>query len=267
MDQPRDSEEPGARPNSARIWGWWLGNEGYALEADRVAGRLIAEQYPVIPELARAARAFHERVVRHMATSGLRQILDIGVGMPLPGHNTHELAQAIAPDTRVVYVDNDDAVLAHHRELSVSTPQGAAAYVHEDVRDVDAVLARAGETLDLSRPVGLTLMSMLGHLWDVANDVVRAYVHRLPSGSWLALCDTRHTAASVEMQESYAASEADPYIARTLDEIQAPVRTEGLELLGNGFLPVSLWQPTDEIPADADPDTEPPQWGFVARKP
>ncbi|MEO3751382.1 SAM-dependent methyltransferase [Streptomyces sp. B6B3] len=261
-------DPPGVRPSSARTWLYWLDQDAKdTYEVDRVVGRMIAEEYPIVPRLAVASRYFHERVVEHMARSGLRQILDIGVGMPLPGRNTHELAQAVAPACRVVYVDHDDVILAHQQALTGNTtPEGETAYVHADARDTAAVLDAVSEILDPDEPIGLTMMSMLGHIAE-ANELVCSYVEWLPPGSWLALCDTRRSPEVDEMNRKYADAEADPYVARELDEIRAPVDAMGLELLGNGFVPVSLWHPDPgQDVADATLNSELPQWGFVARK-
>jgi S-adenosyl methyltransferase len=137
----------------------------------------------------RANRAFLARVVRYLAgEAGIRQFLDIGTGIPT-ANNTHEVAQAVAPASRVVYVDNDPVVLAHARALLTSGPEGATAYVDADFRDVDKILEEASQTLDFSRPVAIMLIAIL-HLIDNAagpHEIVAKLMAAVPPGSYLAI--------------------------------------------------------------------------------
>src|SRR6266480_5993259 len=141
-------------PHSARIWNYWLGGKDN-YEVDREAGDQYVEVYPGIVDIARAGRAFLARAVRYLALeAGIRQFLDVGTGLPTVD-NTHELAQRAAPDSQIVYVDNDPLVLAHARALLTSTPEGSTDYVDADMHDPAAILARAAASLDLDQPVAL----------------------------------------------------------------------------------------------------------------
>src|SRR3954464_3106291 len=147
----------------ARRYNYWLGGKDN-FAADRESGDLLAKASPAARIAARANRAFLKRGVRYLAAEvGLRQFLDIGTGLPT-ADNTHEVAQGVAPDARVVYVDNDPLVLAHARALMISTPQGATNYLHTDMRDTARLLELAGEHLDFAEPVGVVLQMVLGHL-------------------------------------------------------------------------------------------------------
>jgi hypothetical protein len=159
-------------PNSARIWNYWLGGkDNYPV--DREAGEQFRAIFPEIVEVARSTRAFLNRAVRYLAGEAeIRQFLDIGTGLPT-ADNTHEVAQRVAPKSRVVYVDNDPVVLAHARALLTST-QGVTAYVDADLHDPDAILDATARTLDFSQPVALMLLGVLGHIGgdDEARSIV-----------------------------------------------------------------------------------------------
>ena len=164
-DQGREPPEIDTSvPNSARIWNYWLGGkDNYPV--DRVAGDEYRAIYPEIVDVARASRRFLARAVRFLAgEAGVRQFLDIGTGLPTVD-NTHEVAERVAPDVRAVYVDNDPVVLAHARALLTST-RATTAYVDADLHDPDRILAAAAQTLDLTRPVALMLLGILGHIGD-----------------------------------------------------------------------------------------------------
>ena len=180
-------EDPSGRidtsvPHSARIWNYWLGGkDNYPV--DREAGDRYVEIFPGIIDLARHSRAFLTRTVRFLAgEAGIRQFLDIGTGLPTVD-NTHQVAQRVAPESRIVYVDNDPLVLAHARALLTSTPEGACAYIDADLREPEKILDKAAETLDFSRPIGLMLMGILGHIedYDEARSIVSRLLDRLPS--------------------------------------------------------------------------------------
>src|SRR6516165_84138 len=152
----------------ARVYDYWLGGKDN-FAADRRAGEQAIQAYPDIVYSVRANRAFLARTVRYLAAeAGIRQFLDIGTGIPT-ADNTHEVAQSVAPESRIVYVDNDPVVLNHARALLTSSPEGACDYLEADLRDPDTILARAAQTLDLSRPVALMLIGIL-HLIDDEDD-------------------------------------------------------------------------------------------------
>ena len=250
-------------PHSARIWNYWLGGKDH-YAVDRTAGDQFSAVYPGIVDIARADRAFLGRVVRYLAgEAGVRQFLDVGTGLPT-ADNTHEVAQRVAPESRIVYVDNDPLVLTHARALLTSTPVGSTAYADTDMSDTDSVLAEAGQWLDLSKPVALTFMGVLGHVTDheEARRIVDGLMAGLPSGSFLAVNDSIDT--SPELEEAlrvYEASGAVPYRTRTLEQFTSYFH--GLELVKPGVtVPVDDWRPDPGVPAGPPI----PQAGAVGRK-
>jgi hypothetical protein len=151
--------------HSARVYDYWLGGKDN-FAADRIAAEQVIEVRPAIRTDVRANRAFLSRAVRLLAgPSGIRQFLDIGTGLP-SADNTHEVAQSVAPESRIVYVDNDPIVLAHARALLTSKPEGFTAYLDADLRDPDAILAQASQTLVLEQPLAIMLVAVLHHIPD-----------------------------------------------------------------------------------------------------
>jgi len=258
-DQP--SEIDARVPHSARIWNYWLGGkDNYPV--DRDAGEEFKAIFPEIVEVARASRAFLTRAVQYLAgEAGVRQFLDIGTGLPT-ADNTHEVAQRVAPDSRVVYVDNDPVVLAHARALLTSSPEGATGYLDADLRDPDRVLELSTRTLDLDQPVALMLLGVMGHVGDddQAHSIVRRLLAGLASGSYLVLCDGTNTSqAGVQAQQDYDQSGAIPYRLRSPDQIAAFF--EGLDLVEPGVVSCTHWRPdSDHPPRDTD------AYGGVGRK-
>jgi hypothetical protein len=174
--------------HSARIYDYWLGGKDN-FAADREAGELVIASRPGLRESVRANRAFLGRVVRLLAGElGIRQFLDVGTGIP-SANNTHEVAQQVAPDARIVYTDNDPIVLAHARALLTSSKPGATAYLDIDLRDIDKLLQRAADTLDFSQPIAIMLLGIL-HLIPDDEDpwgMVARLVDAVPSGSYLVI--------------------------------------------------------------------------------
>jgi hypothetical protein len=250
-------------PHSARIWNYWLGGKDN-YRVDQRAGDEFRDIYPGIVEGARAARYFLARAVRYLAGEvGLRQFLDIGTGLPNVD-NTHEIAQRVAPESRIVYVDNDPLVLSHARALLTSTPPGVVHYVDADLHDPDAIVAAAGRTLDFTRPVALMLMGILGHIGDddEARSIVRRLVAALPPGSYMVHYDSTDTnPAYVDAIRQYNESGAVPYILRSPEQITRFF--DGLELLAPGVVSVPLWRPD---PSPFGPPAEVDQFGGVGRK-
>ena len=249
-------------PHSARIWNYWLGGkDNYAV--DRAAGDQFSAIYPGIVDIARADRAFLGRVVRFLAgEAGVRQFLDVGTGLPT-ADNTHQVAQRVAPESRVVYVDNDPLVLAHARALLTSSPEGATYYVDANMADPEKVLHEAAKWLDLSQPVALTLMGVLGHVidHDEALSIVAGLLDGLPPGSYLAINDSINTSEALEAAlRVYEASGAVPYRTRSLEQFTGYFA--GLELVEPGVVLVADWRP-DPV---ADRGREIPQEGAVGRK-
>jgi S-adenosyl methyltransferase len=259
-------------PHSARIWNYWLGGKDN-YEADRLAGEAWIATDPGILDLARATRAFLSRAVHLLCEEGVRQFLDIGTGLPT-ADNTHEVAQGIAPESRIVYVDNDPLVLAHSRALLTSTPQGATRYVHADMRDTDTILASAREVLDFERPIALMFLGVLGHVadYDEARSLVRTLVDALPSGSFLVLCDGGEDEAALKASEEYAATGAIPYLLRTRRDVERFFEG-GLEMVEPGFVRVNDWRlapiADNVVTMSGGPVPLPdvPNFAGVARKP
>ena len=253
-------------PHSARIWNYWLGGkDNFAV--DRAAGDAWAATFPGVRDIARASRSFLTRSLHYLAAeAGIRQFLDIGTGLPT-ADNTHQVAQRVAPEARIVYVDNDPLVLAHARALLTSTPEGATAYIHADLRDPDKILAEAAETLDFTKPIALILSGVLGHVVDIgeARSIVRGLMDALPSGSYLSLNDGTSVVGGEQHEqatEDYNESGALPYIQRTPEEIASFF--EGLELVPPGVVSCPRWRP--ESAADGPP-AEVDAFGGVGRKP
>ncbi|GGV42368.1 hypothetical protein GCM10010182_78850 [Actinomadura cremea] len=248
-------------PQVARIWNYWLGGKDN-FPVDREVGDRILRMLPDVARLARASRLYLNRVVWFLAAeAGVRQFIDIGTGLPTVD-NTHEVAQRAAPESRIVYVDNDPMVLAHAKALLTSTPEGRTAYVHADLRDPERILRAAAETLDLEEPVALTLMGVLEFVTDddEAYSIVRRLMDAFAPGSYLAMYDGTnvvHGAESDKIMEVWNASGNASLVLRSPEAIARFF--EGLEILRPGVVPVTRWRP--EHPAD-DVDA----YGAVGRK-
>jgi hypothetical protein len=239
-------------PHSARIWNYWLGGKDN-FPVDRAAGDQVLEVFPAIVEVARVSRAFLARAVGFLATeAGIRQFLDAGTGLPT-ADNTHEVAQRLAPDSRIVYVDNDPLVLAHARALLTSSPEGATAYVDADVREPEKILDAAAATLDFSQPVGLMLLGVMGNIADLdeARSIVTRLLRPLPAGSYLVLNDGTSSPERDEATARYSDSGGDMYYARTPDQIASYF--DGLDLVEPGVVSTPLWRPAPgETPTALD---------------
>ncbi len=254
-------------PHSARVWNYWLGGkDNYAV--DRVAGDQFREAFPAIVEAARGSRGFLTRAVEFLAgDAGMRQFLDVGTGLPTVD-NTHEVAQRVAPESRIVYVDNDPLVLVHARALLTSTPQGFTHYVDADVSEPDKIVAAAVPILDFSQPVALMLLGILGHVGDIdeARSIVKRLLDPLPSGSCLALCDGTDVIDGEQVraaQQGYNDSGAVPYHPRQPEEIATFF--DGLELVEPGVVSCTRWRPTTTD--SGDPPREVDMFGGVGHKP
>jgi SAM-dependent methyltransferase len=248
----------------ARVYDYWLGgNHNFA--ADRAAAEQAIAAWPDIVLSVRANRAFLARVVRYLAgEAGIRQFLDIGTGIPA-SNNTHEVAQSVAPGSRVVYVDNDPVVLAQARALLASGPHGVTSYLDADLRDTVRVLSAAAETLDFSRPVAVMLMAILQHV-DDADDpyaIVATLLGALPAGSYLALS---HPASDIEAEaQGEMASRLNQTIAEKVtmrDRAQVTRFFDGVELVEPGLVRVPEWRPGSELEATGAAGL----WGGVGRK-
>jgi hypothetical protein len=253
-------------PSSARVWNYWLGGKDN-YDVDRAAGNAVAASYPQIVTLARQSRQFLIRAVRVLAGElGVHQFLDIGTGLPTM-LNTHEVAQAIAPDARVVYVDNDPIVLAHARVLLTNTtPEGVTAYVDADVHDPETIIADARNVLNFEQPVAVMFLGILGYVadFDEAKSIVTRVMDAVPPGSYLLVRDNTDSGEAVrEAADRYAESGVDPYHLRTVAQLNEFFT--GLELVEPGLVPVEMWRPDEtEIGTLAEHTGD---HGGLARKP
>ncbi len=255
-----------SRANPARVYDALLGGKDNFAVDRQVAAKLAAAK-PALLANVRANRAFLGRATRHLAAeAGIRQFLDIGTGLPNLD-NTHEVAQRIAPESRIVYVDNDPSVLAHARAILVSRPEGATAYLHADLRDPDKILDEAARTIGFGQPMAVMLLGILYMIpdADLPYQVVSRLVDALAPGSFLVIS---HPASDVDPE---AAAEA----ARTYDTNLPTSQTnrtqsevtrffDGLRLLEPGVVPLNRWRPD---PNDREPRIEISSWGGVGYKP
>ena len=259
----------------ARVWNYWLGGRDY-FAVDRAMGERMSQEFPHLAQTAQAERAFLVRAVRFLAgPARIRQFLDIGAGLPAGG-NTHEIAQRIAPDTGIVYADNDPAVVVHAQALLrnpmlASTPEGVVSYVDADLRDVTSVLAGSARTLDLSKPVALIMLGVLGHIDDhgAARSLTSQLMDALPSGSYLAIADGVAGSGPVDdAQQRYNGAVPVPYHLRRPDQLASFF--DGLDLIEPGVVPCPRWKP-DGLTAPgsgaAPPLDEAAAYCGVARKP
>ena len=252
-------------PHSARIWNYWLGGkDNYAI--DRHIGDEVAVLLPSIVTRARADRAFLGRAVRYLAAEeGVRQFLDIGTGLPTVD-NTHEVAQGIGPDCRVVYADNDPMVLTPARALlQARTPAGVCDYVNADLREPGTILAAAAKTLDFATPVAVLLLGVLHHVSDGDDPqaIVGTLVDALASGSFLAInhaTDAIHGQASRDAAARWNLTGAPKITLRSPAQITRFFA--GLQLAEPGVASCSRWRQEvfDDVP-------EVDEFCGVARKP
>jgi hypothetical protein len=252
-------------PHLARVYDYWLGGkDNFAV--DREAGNRAIETYPDLPRSVRANRAFLARVVRLLAAeAGIRQFLDIGSGLP-SGDNTHEVAQAVALDSRVLYVDNDPIVITHGRALLRSTAEGACKVVLGDAREPREILQAAAEVLDFNQPVAFMLLGVLQTIDDDSDPwgIVTTLLDAVPAGSYLVIT---HPAIDINpeqvrklIREWNERPGATQGTFRSRDEVARFFH--GTELLDPGVVQVPKWRPRTPEEAAA-PCT---LWGGVSRK-
>ena len=251
-------------PHVARVYDYWLGGKDN-FAADRVMGERTLQAYPNLVYSVRANRAFLARTVRFLANQGIRQFLDIGTGIPT-ANNTHEVAQGAAPESRIVYVDNDPIVLSHAKALLKSTPEGACAYLDADLRDPDTILAGAANTLDFARPVAVMLIAVMHFIGDDAE--ASAIMNRLMAacvpGSYVALSHAASDIDAAQMAEMIRRLNESTAEKTTLRDRAGVTRLfDGLELVEPGVIRAAEWRPDTDLEA-ASPAA---LWGGVARKP
>jgi hypothetical protein len=257
-----------SRPHPARVYDWWLGGKDNYPVDEELARKIFAVDSTAVRG-ARANRRFMHRAVRTVAEAGIRQFLDIGTGIPTEP-NLHQVAQRVAPEARVVYADNDPIVLRHAEALLHGTAEGSTDYVHADVRDVDTLLRRAGERLDLGEPVALSLVALTHYLGDdpAGDDVyglLKRYVDALAPGSYLILSQVTPdlNPEAIEKAAGLFARSGTAFHPRTLADFTRFF--DGLELLGPGVIPVTGWRPEPEDVA-AQAEGIVPVYAGVARK-
>jgi hypothetical protein len=256
------------KPHPARRYNYWLGGKDN-FAADRASGDELQRLFPNVRLGALANRALLQRATRFLAAeAGIRQFLDIGTGLPT-ADNTHEVAQRHAPESRIVYVDNDPLVMVHARALLDSSPEGRTAYIEADLNDPEAILTDRAlhETLDLKQPVGLMLIAVLHfiHGQGAAKPVVRQLLDALPPGSYLVATHATSDFGTPEQQALY-----QQLVEQGKSDVWTRSREEftelfdGLELMEPGVVPASEWRPEPgaEIPARTDINL----WTGVARK-
>ncbi|MEQ4299897.1 SAM-dependent methyltransferase [Plantactinospora sp. B6F1] len=253
----------------ARRYNYWLGGKDN-FAADRISGDQVAAVFPTVKRAAQENRRFLQRTVGFLTGEvGIRQFLDIGTGLPT-ADNTHEVAQRIAPESRVVYVDNDPLVMAHARALLSSSPEGRSAYIERDLRDPASILEAPDlhDTLDLRQPVGLTLVAILHFVRDFEDPygVVARLVGALPSGSYLVMSHGTYDGVPAEivakLEEANAATGG---LSRPRSRDEFTRFFTGLDLVDPGVVPIGNWRPA--------PGSTPPEpddicmYGAVARIP
>ena len=253
-------------PHVARVYDYWLnGKDNFT--ADRIAGEETIAAFPGIRLSAQANRAFLRRTVHYLASAeGIHQFLDIGTGLPAAS-NTHEVAQADAPESKVVYVDNDPLVLTHARALLTSRPEGVTAYLDAELQDTDSILEQAAVTLDFSRPVAIVLLAILHYIPDLAEarQIVNRLVGAVPAGSYLVISHAGtdllpDDVAAFEKSLNAHLPAEHRHTARPRDVVNGFFADA--PLIEPGLVRVSDWRPNSQKEA-ATPTI---LWGGVGRK-
>jgi O-methyltransferase involved in polyketide biosynthesis len=251
-------------PHPARVYDYWLGGKDN-FEADRRAAEAGYKAFPGVLQSVRANRAFLARAIRYLVTeAGIRQFLDVGSGLPTAS-NTHEIAQQKAPESRVVYVDNDPVAVLHARVMLQSSPEGSTDFYQADARDPGFILEQAAATLDFGEPVAVIILGVLHFLHDDEQvaAITAAFSGALAAGSHLAIS---HLASDIEPEtvarfvESMAENGLPQNAMRSREQVTGLFA--GLELLAPGVVPVSRWRPDTDVEAGAVTVL----WGGVARK-
>jgi trans-aconitate methyltransferase len=249
----------------ARIQDYWLGGKDH-FEADRIAGDEAIAQLPDMVASVRNTRAFLGRTVRFLAEErGIRQFLDVGTGIPTAA-NTHEVAQRIAPESRIVYIDNDPMVLAHARALLTSTADGKCSYIDADIREPGKILTAASEVIDFTRPVAIVLMAVLQFVPDADDPygLVRRLMAAVPDGSYLVIS---HPAADIQAAAMAGmATRLNRLMAQQVkprSNAEVTAFFDGLDLVEPGVIRCPEWRP--DRPEDAAGKST--MWGGVAAKP
>ena len=228
--------------NAARMWNYWIGGKDN-FRADREAGDHVRHAMPALPLVAAMLRRFLTTSVEELSAAGVRQFLDIGTGLPT-ADNTHDVAQRVAPESRIVYVDHDPVVISHARALLTSSPAGKTDYIQADLRDWETISAGARRTLDFGRPVAVLLIAVLHFILDAEDphQLIARMVADLAPGSYLVIA---HAASDIEagtataMARSYNATSSLNITPR--DRATVARFFDGMELTSQGLLPLAQW--------------------------
>jgi DNA-binding HxlR family transcriptional regulator len=244
------------RPNTARVWNALIGGKDN-FAADREVVRAFLAEMPSLAEAARLTRRFQGDAVRRLTELGVRQFLDIGTGLPVAGA-VHETAQRLAPESRVIYVDNDPQVLAHGRALLRSSPEGSTAVVEADIREPGKILARAAETIDLEQPVAVLMLMVLHFIpdGDDPGGIIRRLMQGIRGDRYLVI---GHAGSDIAPEPAQAAAEkyneASPASLRLRShaEVASFFDEAGLVMLQPGLVPLARWWPAEQdLPQDAN---------------
>jgi S-adenosyl methyltransferase len=252
-------------PNVARVWNYLVGGRDN-FEADRNAARQLIEVAPVMGVVGPASRAFLRRVIGYLAAGvGIRQFLDIGTGIPTTG-NTHEIAQSIAPESRIVLVDNDPVVLAHARALLRSSPEGVTSYIDADVREPGKIIAAARESLDFDEPVALVLIGTLCYVegTDEVAAIIGTLLDAVPPGSYLAVTQPASDLDETANEGQRWWNDNVPTPVWMRDRATVTAWFDGLELVKPGVVEVDNWR---RARGERGYDGVLPLYGAVGRKP
>ncbi|MCF2527638.1 SAM-dependent methyltransferase [Yinghuangia soli] len=232
-------------PSIARVYDAILGGQDN-FAVDQAIARQSQEIVPEIGDVARFNRAMLGRAVHAMASAGIRQFLDLGSGLPTV-QNTHQVAQAVAPDARVVYVDIDPIVMAHGRTLLAENRNTTV--VTADLREPEAVLSHPDvrALIDFDQPVGLMLVGVIHHLGDDEDPegIVKTYLDALPAGSRFLLTHFCASSPDALALEGALLTSLGTGRFRTLEEITAYF--DGLELQAPGVVYLPQWRPEGPV--------------------
>ncbi|HET7013323.1 MAG TPA: SAM-dependent methyltransferase [Streptosporangiaceae bacterium] len=251
-------------PHPARVYNYFLGGTDN-FEADQLAAEAAIKTFPKTAESARAARAYLRRVVHYLVTqASIRQFLDIGSGLP-SGQNVHQVAQSVAPGTRVVYVDNDPVVQAHAKDLLAGSEPGTVTFLGGDLRDPTPILAQAAGSLDFSQPVAILLHGIIHNISDADNPhaIVGRLMASVPASSYLSICHLTADIYPELIEFARALNERNldaPLVLRDHGEVSSFF--DGLQLVDPGVVQLSKWRPETE----AETKAAAALWGGVARK-
>lgn len=258
-----------SKPHSARMYDYYLGGKDN-YEADRTAAAAVLDVFPSGHICAQTNRSFMHRAVRLLATTGVRQFLDIGTGIPTTP-NLHQVAQEVAPDARIVYTDNDPIVMVHAQALLRSTPEGRTAYLHADVREPDSILSAVElhDTLDMEQPIALSLNALLHFVPDEYHpyEIVGSLVDALPSGSYLALSHATADCDPETWEKILGIYSAGGINCQLRSRAEVERFFDGLELLDPGVELPHRWRMGDEKPLPGTTDAAVSNYVGVARKP